>query len=122
MKSKNLIEKQIKVKNNSILVETIRLAKNHKNWFRVAEILSRPRRSSFEINLSELDKLAKEGETIVVPGKILSAGELNKKIKIVAVKFSEKAKEKILKSKGEIIFMNDEIKKNPDAKGVRILE
>jgi large subunit ribosomal protein L18e len=122
MKSKNLIEKQIKVKNNSTLVETIRLAKNHKGWFRVAEIMSRPRRDSFEINLSELDKLAKEGETIVVPGKILSAGELNKKLKLVAVNFSEKSKEKILKSKSEIIFMNDEIKKNPDAKGVRILE
>lgn len=122
MKSKNLIEKQIKTKNNPEIVETARMAKTHKNWHRIAEIISRPRRDSFELNLNQLNDLVKEGETIVVPGKILSAGELNKKIKIVALKFSEKAKEKILKNKCELVYIKDEIKKNPDAKGIRILE
>jgi large subunit ribosomal protein L18e len=122
MKSKTLIEKQISIKGNTNLVETIRNAKKHKNWFKIAETLSRPRRNSFEINLSEIDKLAKDGETIVIPGKVLSSGEINKKIKLVAVNFSEKAKDKILKSKGEITYMQDEIKKNPEAKGIRILE
>jgi large subunit ribosomal protein L18e len=122
MKSKNLIEKQIRIKGNTNLVETIRNAKKHKNWYKVAEILSRPRRDSLEINLNDLDRLTTDGETIVISGKVLSAGEITKKIKIVALKFSEKAKEKILKAKCEMSSINDEIKKNPEAKGVRILE
>lgn len=122
MKSKNLIEKQIRIKGNTNLVETIRNAKKHKNWYKVAEILSRPRRDSLEINLNDLDKLTVNEEAIVISGKVLSAGEITKKVKIIALNFSEKAKEKILKAKCEMLSINDEIKKNPEAKGIRILE
>ena len=74
------------------------------------------------INLNELNKEAKEGETIVVPGKVLSEGELTKKVKIAAFGFSEKAKEKILKVKGETLTILEEIKKNPDAKNIRVIK
>ena len=73
------------------------------------------------MNLEDIEKATKDGEHIVVPGKVLSNGELNKKIKITAMSFSEKAKEKLLKSKIEISNMLDEIKKNPNAKGIKIL-
>ena len=74
------------------------------------------------MNLNEIDKEVKEGEIVVIPGKVLSQGEINKKIKIAAIGFSEKAKEKLLKSKSEVILIVDEIKKNPKCKGVKILK
>jgi large subunit ribosomal protein L18e len=120
-KSNTRIEKQLEKKTNQELVETIIAAKKKEAWKNVAEILSSSRRTRINLNLEEIDKKAKEGEHIVVPGKVLSQGEVDKKIKISAFSFSEKAKEKLLKSKIEISNILDEIKKNPSAKGIKIL-
>ncbi|MCW8966062.1 MAG: 50S ribosomal protein L18e [Candidatus Pacearchaeota archaeon] len=119
MKSKVLIEKQLKTKNDKELVETIIIAKKNPNWFKVSEILSSPRKNYKEINLNELNK--SEDEIIVVCGKVLSQGEISKKIKVVAYKFSEKAKEKLIKAGCQVETIINEIKKNPEAKGVKIL-
>ncbi len=121
MKSNTKIEKQLKKKTNPELVGTIIEAKKKKGWTEIAEILSSPRINKISINLDKINETAKEGETIVIPGKVLSEGELNKKIKIVAFNFSEKAKDKISKSKGEFLTILEEIKKNPEAKNVRII-
>src|SRR3989344_8743665 len=99
MKSKTLIEKHVSKKNNPELVETIRLAKKKEKWIEIASLLSGPRRKRLNLNLNEIDKESKEGDTIVIPGKVLSQGELTKRIKIVAFSFSERAKEKLLSSK-----------------------
>ena len=122
MKSKAKIEKQLQRKIKKDLVNTILAAKKHKNWLEVAAILSGPRRKKKEANLEELDKKAKEGEILVIPGKVLSLGEINKKIKVVALNFSEKAREKLLKSGCDISYILDEIKKNPEAKKIKILK
>lgn len=121
MKTKTKIESQLQRKTNKELVETIIAAKKKEKWLEVASVLSSPRRESININLDQIDKLTKEGDTVVVPGKVLSQGEISKKIKIVAFGFSEKAKEKLLKSKVQTSSIMEEIKKNPEAKGIRIL-
>lgn len=121
MKTKSKIEKQLQRKRNSKLIETIIACKKNKAWLKVAEILSGPRKNRTNINLEELNKKVKEEKTIVVPGKVLSQGELDKKIKIVALGFSEKAEEKLKKSGTETLTILEEIKKNPEAKGVKIL-
>lgn len=86
----------------------------------VASILSSPRRKKREINIDSLNK-ENGSETIVFPGKVLSMGEIDKKLKISALHFSEKAKEKLNKAGCQVSYIADEIKKNPDAKGVKIL-
>jgi large subunit ribosomal protein L18e len=118
-KSKTKISKQLKNKNDKELVDTIIAAKKNPKWYRVAEILASPRKNHKQINLDELNKL--EGKIIVVPGKVLSQGEVSKKIKIVALKFSEKAKEKLIKDGCEVDTILNEINKNKDAKEVVIL-
>ena len=122
MKTKSKIEKQLQRKTNSVLVETIIACKKNKNWIKVAEILSGPRKNRINLNLEELNKKVKDEKIVVVAGKILSQGELDKKIKIVALGFSERAKEKISKSGSEALTILEEIKKNPEAKGVKILQ
>ncbi len=121
-KSQSRIDKQLERKTNTELVETILAAKKKEAWKPVAEILSFPRRKRMNLNLQEINEKTKDGEHVIIAGKILSQGELNKKIKITAMSISEKAKEKLLKSKIEINDMLDEIKKNPSAKGIRILK
>lgn len=121
MKSKTLIERQVKKKSNQDIVKTILAAKKNAGWFKIAEILSSPRRKRIVMNLDKINTEAEEGETIVIPGKILSQGEINKEIKIIGLSFSESAKDKLLKSKTEFSSILDEIKQNPEAKEIRIL-
>lgn len=120
MKSKTLIEKQTQRKTNKDLVETIIATKKNKNWSKIAEILSSPRKNKINVNIEKINKEAKEGDVIVVPGKVLSQGEIDKKTKVIALSFSEKAKAKLLKSKCEISSIIEEIKKNPEAKGIKL--
>src|SRR3989344_5306582 len=122
MKSKTKIEKQIIRKTNTELVKTIISAKKNDNWLKVAEILSSPRRKKVNINIEKINKFDKDGEKIAIPGKVLSTGEVDKKIKIIALEFSEKAKEKLLKAKCEVSNILEEIKKNPEAVGIKILK
>lgn len=123
VKSKTKIEKQSWKKRNPMLIETIRAAKKTGNdfWLKVAGILSGPRRAQIAINLNDIEKSTKEGDSVVFPGKVLSQGEVSKKIAVIAFGFSEKSKEKLLKNKSHILSILEEIKKNPDAKGIRIL-
>jgi len=122
MKSKSKIEKQLQRKTNLKLVETIIACKKNDKWLKVSEILSSSRKKRLNLNLEKLNSLIGNEKTIIVPGKILSQGELDKKIKVVALDFSEKAREKIKKSGSEISTILEEVKKNPEAKGVKILK
>jgi len=121
MKTKTKIDKQIQKKSNKELVETIIAAKKKDKWLKVARILSGPRRKAISLNLGEINENSKDGDTIIVPGKVLSQGEMSKKVKIVALSFSEKAKEKLLKSKIPSSSIIKEIKKNPHIKEGKIL-
>jgi len=118
VKSKTKIEKQTQKKTSVELVNTIIAAKKNKSWNRIAEILSGPRKNRINLNLNEIEF----GEDIlVVPGKILSQGEVKGKGKIVAFDFSDKAKEKLKKAGCEVSNIVDEIKKNPGADKVNFI-
>ncbi len=121
MKTKTKISKQLERKSNSNLAETIIAGKKQEAWLEVAGLLSTPRRKRICLNLEEISKNSKTGENVVVPGKVLSQGEIDKKIKVIAFDFSDKAKEKLLSAKCEVISILDEIKLNPSAKGIKVL-
>lgn len=121
MKTKAKINSQIKRKTNPQLVETIIAAQKNEGWKRVAELLSGPRNKRINVNLNDLEAISEEGETVVVPGKVLSQGEPNKKIKIASLTFSKGAKEKLLKSKITHSTILEEIKKNPEGKKIKII-
>ncbi len=123
IKSKTLIEKQLQKKNNPELVETLIKAKKGEKWLEVAGIISGSRRKRTNLNLDEINKeIKKDGEKILVPGKVLSQGEINKKVKVIALSFSKKAQEKLLKSGCQTSTILEEIKLNPSAEGFRILK
>jgi len=116
--SKTKIEKKLKRKTNPRLVETI--FKLKKTNSEIAKILCYPVKKQIKLNLGEIEKKSK-GKDVLVPGKVLSDGGLTKKMKIVALKASEKAKEKIKKSGSEIILLKNEIKKNPKLNRLEVL-
>ncbi len=91
----------------AMLEKTSRKTKK-KIWKDLAERIEKPRRNTANVNVEKLDVLAKKfkGKTLVVPGKVLSKGELNEKVKVIAINASEKAIEKI-NAKGEFILLKD---------------
>ncbi|MBR9700220.1 50S ribosomal protein L18e, partial [Candidatus Woesearchaeota archaeon] len=71
---------------------------------RVASDLENRKR---EVNLSRINHFTKEDDMIIVPGKVLGGGELSHKVTIAAYKFSDSAKEKLVKNGSKIIPMNE---------------
>ncbi len=122
MLSKTKIKSRLAKKTSPELKETIALAMKNPEWNHIAKLLSSSTKAQAKTNLAEIDKQVKVGDTIIVPGKILSKGELTKKISLRALKISEKAKLKLQESKSEFSTIKHEIEKNPKAQGVKIIK
>lgn len=90
-------------------------------WKRIAEELHKPSRQRRVVNVYKINKYARPGETVIVPGKVLSVGELHKKVDVAAVNFSSGAKEKIIQAKGRALSIQELLQENPLGKKVRIL-
>ena len=73
------------------------------------------------MNVYKIDKFARDGETVLVPGKVLSVGDLNKKVDVAAMNFSMEAKRKIEEANGKVLSIEKLLEQNPEGKKVRIL-
>ncbi|MBU5575306.1 MAG: 50S ribosomal protein L18e [Candidatus Aenigmatarchaeota archaeon] len=87
----------------------------------LARYLSKPRRKSIAVNIEKLERYGKEDKILVIPGKLLSSGNLSKPLNIVALKWSKAAKDKILKSGGNIQDIKTFITQTNDYSNVIIL-
>lgn len=83
--------------------------------------LRRPERLRPVVNIAKLERLCKDGETILVPGKVLSYGNIRKKLTVSALAFSKAAKEKIEKAGGKVLTLRQLVKENPKGSKVRIM-
>lgn len=104
-----------------LLLELEPKALTNKFWKRVVKDLSKPTRQRREVNVYTLDKHAQDGETILVAGKVLSVGTINKKVNVAAINFSSEAQRKIIEAKGKIMSIYELLQQNPEGKNVRIL-
>ncbi len=90
-------------------------------WDAVAELLSKSSRKRPVVNLSKISRYSSDGDTIVVPGKVLGSGTLSKRVTIAAFSFSETALNKIKAGGGRGITIRDLLKENPEGRGVKII-
>lgn len=95
MISKTQIFKRTEKKRNPEIVDAVITARK-KNFLELAKKLSAPRSQYKAINLDELNNY-KENKVIIV-GKVLGTGDITKKMTIIALAFSESAKEKLKKA------------------------
>ena len=89
-------------------------------WKRVADDLEKPARQRRIINLYKINKFTKENETVIIPGKVLSVGDLDHNVTVAAFSFSGSALDKINKI-GRAISINKLIQEDPKGKRIRIL-
>ncbi len=106
-----------------LVVELRRAARSHHApiWGSVADRLERPRRRAMPLNVGHLERLASAEETVVVPGKLLAAGPLSKRLTVAAFAYSTEARAKIHAAGGTAITVHDLLKSRPDGSGVRLL-
>lgn len=90
-------------------------------WRDVAERLVKSRSRRIVVNLSCLNRYSSRNETVVVPGKVLAAGEITHPLTVAAFTFSGKAQEKIKAAKGKCVSFSDLAKKNPTGSNVKII-
>jgi large subunit ribosomal protein L18e len=89
-------------------------------WQDVADRLEKPRRTHAEVNLGRIERYAQEDETVVVPGKVLGSGVLQKNVTVAAVDFSKTARTKI-EQVGDAVALERIAERNPDGSGVRVI-
>ncbi len=120
--SKTRLKARIHKKTDPRLAAAIYLAIKSPAWLKLAKMLSQSTRKHSSVNLAEIDKQTSMGDTILVPGKVLSVGEITKKIKICSFGISKEALERLSKTRSEWVHILDEIKKNPRAEGLKIIK
>jgi large subunit ribosomal protein L18e len=90
-------------------------------WKALEKKFKNTRSKYSEVNISKLDNITKEGDVVIVPGKVLGSGILEHKIILSAFAISVTALKKIVDSGGKVITINDLVEQYPDGKGVRII-
>ena len=89
-------------------------------WADIADRLEKPRRTHAEVNLGRIERYAREDETVVVPGKVLGSGVLQKNVTVAAVDFSSTARTKI-EQVGDAVTLEQLAEQNPDGSDVRVI-
>jgi len=90
-------------------------------WGAIAEKLAKPTRKRINVNISDIERNTKDGDTIIVPGIVLASGNLSKSINIAAWKFSNSAIKKIKDSKSKMLTIEELVKQNPKGSNVKII-
>ena len=111
---------------NPELLATIRFLRKTSNtnqaavWGELALDLKRSKQARPTVNISRIVRSIKEGETAVVPGKVLGMGA-PRKITVAAFSFTEEARKKIESAGGECLSFRALVERNPEGSGVRII-
>ena len=118
--------KGIERKSNPVLVATISDLKAAGRegapvWRDIALRLEKPSRNWAQVNISKVDAYARDGENVIVPGKLLGAGELGRAVTVIAFNASSSAKAKIAAAGGKVLTLQEGAKAFPKGEKCRIL-
>ncbi len=89
-------------------------------WLEVARLLARPKRKAVCINIKKINKIAEDNDTILVPGKVLGEGILEKQITLACYKISNNARQLLNKSK--LISIEELYEKNKSGEGIKLIK
>lgn len=90
-------------------------------WAYVADLISAPRRRRVAVGVGKLNKLVNDGDVVVVPGKLLGGGRLQKKVTVAALAASRTAAEAVLESGGRLVPISALVRENPKGTNVKIV-
>lgn len=87
---------------------------------KAADELSRANRDRATVNIAKIERLADDGDTVLVPGKVLGAGRLDTDVDVAALQFSDSARDAI-ENVGDTYYLQELLDENPDGDQVRLV-
>jgi large subunit ribosomal protein L18e len=90
-------------------------------WKEAARRLSGPKSTETIVNISRLARFGDGELPLLVPGKVLGTGILDKKLIVGAFAFSNSARAKIESAGGEALELDEFVDRYPDGRGVIIV-
>ncbi len=112
---------------NILIRKTIRVLRKYARQYRapiwryVAELLERPRRLRIVVNVSKINRYTESGDVVVVPGKVLGAGNIDHPVTVAAIGFSKQAADKIRAAGGRVLHILQLLEENPRGSRVKII-
>lgn len=79
-------------------------------WKRVHGLVAVPSRKRNGVNLYKLNEHTKDGDNVIVPGKVLSVGSMDHKINVAAIEFSTQAKHGLKAANCKIVPIKEMVK------------
>ncbi|MBS7614481.1 50S ribosomal protein L18e [Candidatus Bathyarchaeota archaeon] len=119
-------KKQVRSTNPN-LVSLIRFLKKKSRennvgiWRDVANKISRPKKTRISVIVSKINRLTKENEIVIVPGKVLGSGMIEHTLTVAALDFSDQAQAKIVEAKGKCLTLQEIVEENPKGTNIRII-
>ncbi len=99
------------------LRENVRSKKDDGISKKLIKLIDVPARRRVSVNLYKLDKLTKEGDNVIVPGKVLSEGTIGHRLNIAAIEYSRGAAAALEKAGAKML----DIKESLGSKKVKII-
>lgn len=90
-------------------------------WRDIALRLERPSRHWAQVNVSKVAAHVRDGENVIVPGKLLGSGDLASACTIVAYQASASAKAKVAAAGGKVLTMQEGVQSFPKGEKCRII-
>jgi len=84
-------------------------------------MLLKSKRRRIAVNISRISRYTKENDEVIVPGKVLGSGTISHPVKVAAFAFSDEARSKIIKAKGECLTIPELAEMNPKGSNVKII-
>lgn len=81
-----------------------------KLWKRVYRLVDVPTRKRSGVNLSKISDNTKDGDNVIVPGKVLSSGGISHKVNISAIEFSAPALVALKEANCKVVSIKDMVK------------
>ena len=112
---------------NTMLIKTLNFLRKSANkydapiWKRVRELLQNSKRRRVAVNISRINRYTVDGDTVIVPGKVLGSGFIDHKVTIGAFAYSMVAREKLRNAGCSILNIEELVKKYPKGSGVKII-
>lgn len=79
-------------------------------WKRVHSMADVPSRRRCSVNIYKLNRHTKDGDNVIVPGKVLSVGSMDHKINVSAIEFSGQALRALKSANCKIVKISDMVK------------
>jgi len=88
-------------------------------WRDAARYLAAPHSTETQVNVGHLSRVG-DGP-VVVPGKVLGSGPIDKKLVVGAFSFSSSARRKIEAAGGEALSIEEFLRRYPEGSGVTLV-